>query len=251
MIQKTHKQEFIKHLAKLGLKKGQKIVLHANLATFGVPSKTFPNFVIKSILKKIGKTGSLIMPMYNLNLDPSVIYNKKKIYNVRAISNIYKEYFKYKKLKISNSYIHRHFGIGNEAIFLETGKDYLSIGKNSDFEEFFNRDFSLILLGCEPAEGATYLHHLEALKKVPYRKWILLERKIKGKKFKVKINYFARKNSKYAENFNEVFKNKMFKNKLKKIRNKYGYSYFIKFRNLHKIGIKILEENIHGFVKKK
>jgi len=251
MIQKTHKQEFMKHLVKLGLKKGQKIVLHANLATFGISSETFPNFVVKSILKKIGKTGSLIMPLYNLNLDPSINYNKKKIYNVRAISNIYKEYFKYKKLNISNSYIHRHFGTGDATKFLEKGKVYLSIGKNSDFEEFFKRDFSLILLGCEPGEGATYLHHLEALKKVPYRKWILLERKIKGKKLKIKINYFARKSSNYAENFNEVFNNIMFKNKLKKIKNKYGYSYIIKFKDLHEIGIKILKKNIYGFVKKK
>ena len=43
----------------------------------------------------------------------------------------------------------------------------------------------------------------------------------------------------------------MFKNKLKKIRNKYGYSYIIKFKDLHKIGMKILGKNIYGFVKKK
>ena len=251
MVQKTHKEEFLKHLAKLRLKNGQKIVLHSNLATFGITSKNFPEFIIKSILKKIGKKGTLIMPLYNLNLNPSINYDKKKIYDVRAISNLYKTYFSYAKKTISNSYIHRHFGIGDGAKFLGNGKNHLSIGKNSDFEEFLNRDFSLVLLGCEPAEGATYLHHIEAIKKVPYRKWIILKRKILGNKFKTNISYFARKDLKFKENFNQVFKNRMFKKKLVKVRNKYGCSYVIKFKDLHEIGINILKKNIYGFVKRR
>ena len=38
-------------------------------------------------------------------------------------------------------------------------------------------NFKLILLGCEPNQGATYLHHLEAIYGVPYRKWITIKKK--------------------------------------------------------------------------
>ena len=44
-------------------------------------------------------------------------------------------------------------------------------------------NFKLLLLGCNPMQGATYLHHLEALYEVPYRKWInVIEKRLKNEK---------------------------------------------------------------------
>jgi aminoglycoside N3'-acetyltransferase len=252
MLKKTHKQELVKHLVKLGLKKDQKIVLHANLATFGIPSVNFPDFVIKSILEILGPNGSLIMPMYNLNLNPKIIYDKKKLYNIRAISSIYKEFFKVKEKIISNSFVHRHFGIGENIDFLGHGDPGISLGKNSDFEKFYQNNFLLVLLGCKPSEGATYLHHLESIKKVPYRTWINLPRKILDKKkLDIKIKYFARKNSNFKEDFDKVFEYKTISSKTKKIGNKYGFSFMINIKDLHNAGLKILNKNIYAFVKKK
>ena len=252
MLKKTHKEEFIKHLVKLGLKKDQRIILHANLATFGVSSLKFPNFVIKSILKILGPEGSLIMPMYNLNLDPEVIYNKNRLYNIRAISNVYKEFFKIRNKIISNSYVHRHFGVGKNINFLQYGRSDISLGNNSDFEGLYENDYSLVLLGCKASEGATYLHHLEAIRNVPYRKWILLKRRtIEKKNSNIKIKYFARKDSNFKEDFDKVFEYKAISSKIKKIKNKYAFSYKIDIRELHKAGLKILDKNIYAFVKKK
>ncbi len=252
MLKKSQKKEILKHLFKLNIKKDQNIVLHANLSTFGIFSNYLPKFIIKEIIKIIGKKGTLIMPMYNLNLDKKITYDKNKLYEIRAISNIYKEFFKTKNKYISNSLVHRHFGVGKLAKKLSLESGYTSIGKKSDFEFFLNNNFKLILLGCKASEGATYLHHLEAIMKVPYRKWIKIERKIYNKKnLKIKTNYFARKNKKYIENFDKVFENKRIIKQSKIVRNKYGKSFAIKFSNLHKIGVDLLKRNKYAFVKKK
>ena len=73
--------------------------------------------------------------MYNLNLSKKIVYKNDKLYNIRAISSLYKTFFKTKKKIISKSYIHRHFGIGKRANFKKTNPE-ISLGKGSDFENF-------------------------------------------------------------------------------------------------------------------
>ena len=114
-------------------------------------------------------------------------------------------------------------------------------------------NFKLILLGCEPNQGATYLHHLEAIYGVPYRKWITIKKKkMAGKKVQViLIRYFAKKNDSYVSNFNLIFKhNKQLKKYLKTKKIKYGRSYSIYLKDLHKIGLSILKKDKYYFVKK-
>ena len=84
---------------------------------------------------------------------------------------------KEKNLIRSRCLIHNHIGIGPNAKILNLSKENISIGKGSDFEYMKLNNFKLLLLGCDPIQGATYLHHLEALHGVPYRKWITIKKK--------------------------------------------------------------------------
>ena len=85
--------------------------------------------------------------------------------------------------------IHNHIGLGPNAKILNLSKENISIGKGSDFEFMMKNNYKLLLLGCDPIQGATYLHHLEALVEVPYRKWInVIKKKIERKKDKKCIN---------------------------------------------------------------
>ncbi len=252
MLEKSHKNQILNHLSSLKLKNGENIVLHSNISTFGIASKELPHYILKSIINIIGKKGTLIMPMYNLNLSKKIVYKNDKLYNIRAISSLYKTFFKTKKKIISKSYIHRHFGIGKRALILKKTNPEISLGKGSDFEKFYKNNFTLLLLGCKPSEGATYLHHLESLKKVPYRKKVILKRKIFLKKKRIiGIKYFARKNFEFIENFDSVFNKKIIKDKTLRCKNKYAFSYKIKFRDLHKAGIKLLDKDKYAFVKKR
>ena len=128
--------------------------------------------------------------------------------------------------------IHNHIGLGPNAKILNLSKENISIGKGSDFEFMMKNNYKLLLLGCDPIQGATYSHHLEALVEVPYRKWInVIKKKIERKKIKnVSIRYLQ-KNNKYKSNFNLIFdklENSKINLNVQKI--KYGRSFCIKLK---------------------
>ena len=84
-----------------------------------------------------------------------------------------------------------------------------------------------MLLGCTFLQGGTYLHHLEAIANVPYRKWIKVKKKLlkNNKNEIIFVDYFARKNDEYISNFNSVFQRLRKLNLSIKIENiKYGNS---------------------------
>ena len=72
MLEKSHKNQILNHLSSLKLKNGENIVLHSNISTFGIASKELPHYILKSIINIIGEKGTLIMPMYNLNLSKKI-----------------------------------------------------------------------------------------------------------------------------------------------------------------------------------
>lgn len=178
---------------------------------------------------------------------------KKKFIFTDKIGTLTKIFCKEKKLIRSNCLIHNHIGLGPSAKILNLSKENISIGKGSDFEFMMKNNFKLLLLGCDPIQGATYLHHLEALAEVPYRKWINVnKKKIEKKKIKdVSIKYFAKKNNKYKSNFNFIFdelENSKTNLNIQKI--KYGRSFCIKLKNLHNFSLKLLKKNKYSFVMK-
>ena len=165
------------HIKKLKVKKSDRIIIHADLSTFGIINKNLSKIILKVLKDLIGKKGTIIMPSYTLGMQSNYIYNKKKIPQKTNISILTKEFFNTHKVYRSSSPLHSHIGIGKEAKFLLKTPPSFSFGKNSDFYYMYKKNFKLILLGCTPQQGATYLHHLEAIVGVPYRKWIKIKKK--------------------------------------------------------------------------
>ena len=252
-MRKNLKKYIFNHINRLGIKKNDKLLVYSDLSRFGFKSKRLPHIVISSLKKIIGKKGSIIMPFYILEKNKKFIYEKKKFIFTDKIGALTKIFCKEKKLIRSNCLIHNHIGLGPNAKILNLSKENISIGKGSDFEFMMKNNYKLLLLGCDPIQGATYLHHLEALVEVPYRKWInVIKKKIERKKIKnVSIRYFAKKNNKYKSNFNLIFdklENSKINLNVQKI--KYGRSFCIKLKNLHNFGLKLLKKNEYSFVMK-
>ena len=130
--------------------------------------------------------------------------------------------------------------MGKDAKCLLKTKSSISLGYKSDFYYLLSKNFNLLLLGCKASEGATYLHHLEALVGVPYRKWIKIKFKTKkNRKINYQyLNYYARKNSNYIENFDKFF-SKI--NKKLQIANLDLFKQF-NFKKSHNEGIKVLKK---------
>ena len=252
-MNKSNYKYFLNHFKKLKIQKGDNILVYSDLSKIGIVNKKLPKEILSCLKSCIGNKGTLVMPFYNFDKRKTFIFDVKKFVNSSAIGSLNKEFSKQKKIIRSNCIIHNHIGLGPSAHILKYSSENSSLGKNSDFELFKNYNFKLLMLACEPMQGATYLHHLEAISGVPYRKWIFLKRrKIEnGLKKTVKIKYYAQKNDDYIADFNPVF-NKIKNNTSFLIEQsvKYGKSYIIRIKDLDKIGLNFLKKNKYSFVKK-
>ena len=79
---------------------------------------------------------------------------------------------------------------------------------SSDFEAIHDFGLKTLFLGCLFSEACTYLHHVEAMVEIPYRRWIVIPKKRliaeTGEIKTVPLNYFARNNLRWEENFDCV-----------------------------------------------
>ncbi len=241
------------HIKKLKVEKNSRIIVHADLSRFGIVNRNLPSLVLRALKNLVGKNGSIIMPAYTIGMPKDYVYNIHEFAKNLNISILSKEFFKTQKVYRSSNPLHNHIGIGKDSDFLLYSSTNSSYGKNSDFYYMYKKNFKLILLGCSPQQGATYLHHLEALFGVPYRKWIKIEKRIlvKNKVKKIMVNYYARKNLNYKSDFNSLFdKLKNSGVKINKIKLKFGYSLSVSLKDLHKYSELLLKKNSYAFVKK-
>ena len=234
----------------LQISKGNHIVVHSNLTTFGFYEKKLPKIVIKELKKAVGQNGTIIMPCYNIGISPEKIFNKKYIYQNPYISSLTKCFFKEKNIKRSNCPIHNHIGIGKSSKILLKSKPSNTYGKNSDFELMRINNFKLLLLGCSAQEGATYFHQIEALKNVKYGNWISFKRKIilKNEIKNINVNFFEKKNVRHDLNRALKIISKK-SNSYKTKKNKYSNSSIISLKELHKLTSLEINKNPYFLIK--
>ena len=96
-----------------------------------------------------------------------------------------------------------------------------------------SRNFKCIFLGCDANEAGTFFIHLEYINKVPYRKDIIINKKIlyRGKDKIIKVNYSNRP-KKIEFDFNKAFnKIKKLGGRINKAELKFGFSYSLKLKD--------------------
>lgn len=244
------KNYFKQVLKELEISKNDNIVVHSNLTTFGFYEKKLPKIVVDELKKAVGINGTIIMPCYNIGINPEITLNKKYIIENPYISSLSKYFFTEKNIKRSNCPIHNHIGIGKNSGILLKSKPSNTYGKKSDFDLMKINKFKLVLLGCTAQEGATYFHQIEAAKNLKYGKWISFKRKIllNNKIKTLNVNFFEKKNVKH--NLNRAIniiskKSKSFKTK----KNKYSSSSIISLNELHELTLLELDKNPYFLVK--
>ena len=233
-----------KHFNELGIKKNDNIIIHSNIITFGIFNKNLSKLIIDIIIDRIGRDGSLAMPLYNLGFESKKIINLNKHFKKNRNSIMSKTFFKKYNVCRSKSILHSHLVIGKLKNQFDRRKVFKSFGENSDFDFFLKKKFKLILLGCTPKEGCTYIHNLEYVLNLPYRKKKLISFKLKlnNKYLNKKILYPIRKEN-INVNLNKFFfNNKIFKF-VKTSNLKFGKSYIIKLDDLDYHGRKLLKNN--------
>jgi|TARA_B110000483_G_C18165578_1_gene531140 aminoglycoside 3-N-acetyltransferase len=172
------------------------IIVHSNLMPFRL-NKNKANKFVDHFVKRLEKKFTIIMPAFKFNFE-------KKIWNYNSTKSemgIMTEIFR-KKYSLSRT-IHPFHSIsfyGKNSHLIRNKISKSSFGKNSFWSWACNRDDVLNLSLCLGIDGgATFIHYVEELLKVPYRKFIKLKFSLFGKNDK-KINfsftYFGIKNFK-------------------------------------------------------
>ena len=246
MIIETDIEYMKKHIIALGVSSGDNLIVHSSLFAFG-RLKFELTALVELFLSLIGPEGSLIVPTYTFHLGENDLYVPDKTTSegvglfseaVRRHDNTVRSYCP----------IHNHAGIGLQAEQLKLSDPEFSFGMNSDFDLFHKRNFKIILLGSDFSNSCTYLHHMEAVANVPYRKWIKLKRIIRcdGKIKELSCNYFARNEKIVKTTFNRIIP---YLNNLITEQSAYGKSYAVLTEDLHQATIAILNKDPYFFVK--
>jgi aminoglycoside 3-N-acetyltransferase len=199
----------------LNIKKGDKLIIHTNIAglfQFSNNSKSMSLF-LNLILKKIGPTGTLVIPTYNYDFTKGKPYIKNKSpSHVGMFTNyLLKKYSK----KRTNNPIFSHLIFGKLSKALHLSDNFEMFGERSIFANLLRFDFKIICFCCSPA-FITLIHYFEKILDVDYRfdKFFkgkikihnkLITKVIKYRVGKKKINYKIKE-----KNLLELFKKNNF-----------------------------------------
>ena len=244
------KKKIIKHLKDLKINKSDHILIYSKLSSFGILDKNFAKYFLEILTNYIGPNGTIIMPSYTFE-NQKFIFNLKKLKANYSTSILVKEFFK-KEIIRSKRLIHSHIGLGKKSNILKKKIDSkITLGKNSDFDIMTKNNFKCVYLGCNPEEAGTFLIHLEYFNNVPYRKKILISKKIIEKNIVkvIKVNYFDR--PKYLNyDFNKAFNQiRKIGAKVKYAELKFGSSFCLSLKDFLKYGNIMFKKNRYILVK--
>ena len=186
--------EFDAHLDQLGLRHGMHVAVHSRLLTFG-RIEGGAAAVFEVLRERVGEAGTLAFPTYTLNLGIEDVYDRMNTpsFAMGALSEYSR---KQPGVQRTDCPMHGHTVIGVETDALLEADHLHPMGPGSAFQAMRERDFHLLLLGCSFHEGATFIHHVEAMHGVPYREWLALPRSIyleDGSIHKASCRYYGRK----------------------------------------------------------
>ncbi|MEJ2754697.1 MAG: AAC(3) family N-acetyltransferase, partial [Gammaproteobacteria bacterium] len=202
----TIEANLIEHFQSLGIKVGMNVVVHSRLIALG-RFRDAAARIYRTLRQFIGNEATLVVPTYTFNTSVDIPYDPLTIPSTNV--GVFSEYVRQLPGAVrSLSPIHNHTAVGPLAGLMRKASPTISLGPGSDFEILRNHGFYLLLLGCRFNKGCTYLHHMEAMLEVPYRRWIELDRVLvhpdTQQKRLLKVRYFARGDEPLTTNFDAV-----------------------------------------------
>jgi len=248
---KITQKDIEKALAEVGLKKGDTIMVHSDIGSFGKLAAFDKNFLLQSLvnsLKKIvGKNGTIIMPTFTYSFNKNEPYDIK---NTKSTVGTLTEYFR-KQKDVSRTVHPTH----SAAIWGKHRKYLLDIGKgtfdkSSIFGKLHKVNGKFVSLGVPLHMSCTFIHYIEHMHKVPYRYMKKIRGKITrdGRKYEDEISF----DNRYAIFFSSFLKFEKYlikKNLLKEVKVGKSTISMIESDILFKEGCRLLDQDIYFFIK--
>lgn len=193
MIDKYNVFELLNNLK---IKKGDAIIVHSDamiLAQFeNFKEKIDFNNFFQNIINYIGKEGTLIIPTFTYSATKEEIYEPLKSESkVGLLSN---EFLKFKNISRTSHPIFSFAIIGYYKNKILKHNNFSCFGIDSIFSLFHKISSKILCLGCSSKNSITFMHHIEEIALVPYRKYIYFKGEISNERNNifVECKYYAR-----------------------------------------------------------
>lgn len=170
----SKKNNFLKKLnlllKELNIKRNDNLIIHSNTAgIFQFNNRVEENLIclfLKSIKKKIGQKGTIIIPTYNYDFTKGKIYHSKKsLSKVGFLSNYL---LKKNQNNRTNEPVFSHLIFGYLKKKLLKCNTSEAFGNKSIFSEMEKFKFKILCFCCSP-NNITFLHYIEKKFNVKYR----------------------------------------------------------------------------------
>lgn len=232
-------------LAGLGIKKGDSIMVHSDIGSFGklaaFDRTSLLQALVDSLKESVGN-GTIIMPTFTYSFFKNEPYD---IANSKSTVGTLTEYFR-KQTDVSRT-IHPTHSV---AVWGKHKKDFLNIGKctfgkGSIFGKIHGMNCKIVFLGVPFHKSCTFIHYIEEMHKVPYRYMKKIRGKIiADKKYEDEFDFYY----KYACFFNSFIgleRHVVKKGFLKEVRVGHGTISMIEPNKLFEEGCKLLDQDIY------
>lgn len=252
-----------KNLIKIGIKRKDTVYLGVNLgqafkfykdeifqnSSLNNARETCSKLVFRAIMDRVGPEGTIICPTFSFNFIKTKIFN---IYKSKSDLGYFENFFLNQK-KIIRSH-HPIYSIAvwgkNKEIINPCGG--FSFGANSPFSNFIKYNVKFLNVGIKWIDTCTYLHHLEHLNGINHRFYkptigkIIYKGKSKTDTFYNPVRFMRLKSKKAEYKIEKYLKNNFL---IKETKDKI-YCSSIKAKDVHDIGLKVLQKKPSYFMSK-
>ena len=237
-------------LINVGVQKGDVIMVHSDIKSFGRLATSDRDFLLQKIVdaikESVGNDGTIVMPTFTYNFFKNMPYD---ITNSKSVVGVLTEYFR-KQPDVSRT-LHPTHCVAlwgrhkNELVRIGKG----TFDKDSIFEKLHKMNCKFIFFGT-PFRICTFIHYIENMHKVPYRYMKKFRGKIiaYGKKYEDEFLVYC----KYFFFFNSMLgleKHLLKKGMLKEVKVGDGTISMIEAISLFDEGFKLLDKDIYFLVK--
>lgn len=172
-MQKYNSNAFYKAFLNIGLKKGDVVLVHNALFSFGIPRdvplKELPAVVYMRLREVIGETGTVAVPTFNFDFCKGIPFDLKTTPSKNM--GVFSEFIR----TMPNSLRSKHpmqsiAAVGPLADDIVNGNPQSAFGENGAFDVLLKNNAKILLLGAD-YNAASFVHMVEEQNQVPYRYW--------------------------------------------------------------------------------
>ena len=160
--------EFRNSLEAIGIRSGDSIFVHSNLAFFGLPDPTgnFVDKVLNSLQSSIGKIGTLILPAFTYSLSQNLVFNPKSNTGLNLMGALSQRAFELSFPRTIDP-MFSVFVTGKASETILGSKVNSSNGPGSIFHELLQSNVKVVSMNM--GAGSTLIHEMEYQLGVQYR----------------------------------------------------------------------------------